>query len=1392
MAKSRNGGAAREAAKRAKARALSTGLEPSDETLDEIFARLRTGAANVAGVTFQISVAGLLLAGGRSLHDGLPTVVEIRPEGFEDVDCRLRDGGWLLVQCKQRSSTRPFGLSEIASIVAHASVAETARDYDGEVTGFAIVTNGTFAVPATGWGSTLSANDSALVSAVENALAEADRDTADARGLVARTRLIALAESPAHVAQHHLELAYELHPAAASIARAQLSADIATLSSTQRGAEVAAAQTRSVGDLDSMVSRLVETIDVAALDDAVREGVCEFADFAHGTADTESQFFSGVRVVPGHIAANRDVIRVPECESVLAALEDSNHVLIVGPSGTGKSGLLWRSAAMLQDGPMILRVLRVGTQDDALDLVRYVRLLGTSAERRVIVCVDDLGRAATEYWAEARDRLLEIPGVVVLGACRQEDLLASISTGATLLESGLSTASALRIYDRIRANGIPLTSEPEEAIARSAGLLMEFVAIATTGRRIRDVLSRQVESLRAAGELVALDSLRLVCAMHTLGREVPAARLPELLGQTESSISRGLTRLQDEHLVTSEDGVSWRGLHDLRAEVLLDLLHQTPPPTLPMTYARAIAAADIDVHPVLFRRASLRVIRTLTQTADPTQGRRLHRFQAALQPLADAIAADIESLLEESGRRDIALMIASLVDSAERLDVIAYVGATLNYIERGRPSSVDVSSYYLMAYSSRFSRIFDGNNMFQHLVTLGEGLPDWSGSARTSAIEALNADAIESVLTSTSIDSAIRFSERLEGFATVSSEVAARVYRQHEESTSDSRSLIDADLLAQLVATLARLSGLDPESLAEAFGPPLERARWAARADDFAFEATVELKPISELPASPSNLARQSVYSDTEFCEASVRAFARTAEGSQPARAYDVQAGGDPASFNSQAVFLAQRLFDACPEADVVSVELVFADMSNQLNGMRTDGQKRMRSGVVPRRVDTERSIAVQVAVVELTSAELWSGRCRSQAAIVRDLLQLIDQVPARLGDIDNSRRRSEWIALCEATAGRVARLPGLPIDRTLLDSLNEQFPLAADFDRKLREASRDTSHKAVDLISGSLLQVARGLDDPGAIGGAGMRLAGAKKILQDARDEGRLPEYAGVGALLPESLDRATTTAARLLAGFGRGDIEPRRMRSATLDVAETLSRELAEAHAERSLAALESVLGTEMVRTRLVVETNPADPAHDLKIVALVAPSDWAAAEDRLRRWTTNDRAAANFKSKAELAVVVEDRVVPIGLAVWSDSGNILPLRETELEEIASAFDTVLIGSHYQELAAAAVQELVVESYRRVRAQRRPADWPSQDDGRPLGALPGFDHDDPTVWQRAVESLRELRSLVEAQSDGDESLAAAMAGVDIANPSDTSSRFVQLAASIRIDAIDADLASS
>ena len=381
------------------------------------------------------------------------------------------------------------------------------------------------------------------------------------------------------------------------------------MASRQRQATVATAEVCSLADLDAIAARITQAIDVAGLEEAVRAGVCQPADYTDPSPAERSDFFLyGADVTPAHIAAGLDVVRPAETAAVLESLASRGHVVLAGPSGSGKSALLWRTARLIDHGRHIVRVMRVADDDDVALLVRHVRRQSPDRDLPVLVCADNLGRPGMAAWPHARRQLVELPGVKILGAARREDLTPEVSFDATVIDPRLSAQAADEIYSAIVDTALPAVLEREEALARADGLLMEFVALVTTGRRIRDVLAHQVADLALPERQLQREALRVVCAAHLLGYPVDADTLPPLLHAPSAQVGDALNRLAGEHLLKAT-GRTWRGLHDLRTEILLELLHLSPPPTLSATYAEALKVVPVAGRGAAARRAAVRLAR---------------------------------------------------------------------------------------------------------------------------------------------------------------------------------------------------------------------------------------------------------------------------------------------------------------------------------------------------------------------------------------------------------------------------------------------------------------------------------------------------------------------------------------------------------------------------------------------------------------------------------------------------------------------------------------------------------------------------------------------------------------------------------------------------------------
>lgn len=1093
--------------------------KPLAADLSEMFTMLRSGAANVAGVTYQVALSAMLLAAGRAgTVAGLP-VMAVIPEYLEDVDCQLADGSRLLVQSKERGpGAAAIANAELAEIAAHAAQALKLSDGSGlDAPGtprarLAVVTNGSFgsSLPVTGWTQTLdealtvqpsgAAVRQNLLTALRAKLKDLGLDTGLAPLVVERTHLVRQ-DAPAPAAASLLEAGLGLHPAVADLLRARLLTDLSDVAARQRQTTFDTAETRTVNDLDAMAAQLMQEVSVESLEEALRAGVCAPLNFLTPFREDPRIFYAGVSVAPGHIAAGLDVVRPHECQQVLEGLAQRGHVVITGPSGSGKSALLWLCARLAEAGPRLLQVLRVESADDVELLVRHVQRARPSGDNRIVVCIDDVGRARTGAWADARDRLLALPGVTVMAAARHEDLTPALSRGAVLVDAALTSSAAREVYEAVQASGTPVQMAREEAVGRAGGLLMEFLALVTTGRRLREVLAEQVARFDEAQRDVEREVLRLVCAAHALGFETSAETLPAALERPRAEVERALHRLVGEHMLLGTGDGGLRGLHDLRTEVLLELLHEHGLPPLGSTFAAAVSALAPASRPQALRRAATRVARACARGLEAMDATaRLTRVHFALKPLASCIAAQLRepagAILGAPQEGSAALGAAALLEVADRIDTIAYVYASLPLADAVRPPHVDRVIMLRLAWMS-----LDGMDISElppnPIQVLAPLLPQRSRQAGRAAGAAVGPDGLVRLLIAAPLADAVRLAEAAETLISLTAEQAAEAYQRlipalpHPPGCSPG---VPADLRAQLTASLASLAGLRGADVAAAFGDVTLRAVDAVASDPYGRDVEVSFMPAGELRATATDsLARPWTYSPDLACTARMVSYARRPEIPVPASAYAPEKGGDPQSENSQVVRLMRRLFDTCPEVDLVHAELWQAnDRPQQVQGV-TDGVKTILAGVLRRARDTGRYVALHAVAVEADGNESWTRRCRTQAELVLDLLTLFEKLPARLRPRDTVPARQEWMAKVQRVHEVAVALPPRPADPAAPLSPAEAEMVryaAADDDASLLEAAeQDTAKKALIHLASCLSQVANSAGNVQGLRGAGSRL---------------------------------------------------------------------------------------------------------------------------------------------------------------------------------------------------------------------------------------------------------------------------------------------------------------
>lgn len=951
---------------------------------DDLWDDLRQGARNVAGVSWQLDVCAYLLVASRA--GDLP-FAELVPEGFEDADCLAADGSRVFVQMKELGGgDRTLRPSDLADALAHAEASARGAK-------IVVVTDGRLGagLRSTGWDRSLADHPNEGMERVFQGLVTRSYTPGEASNILARSSLVQLDYRVRQRSEAMLSTALSTHPAVAGIAVSELTGTLARLSADQRKSSRQGASRVRASDLDQIIAKVQETVDVTGLDGAVAMGICSPVSFLKPEQVRPQIFYLGVDGRPDHVAADLDVIRPVELHACAEGLRNEGNVLLVGPSGSGKSVLLWRAARDLVPGARVLRVGRVSDEDDARVLARHVRLLRPSSASPVMVVADDLGRPNTTGWAHAARLLREIPSVLLMGAARAEDFTPTLLVGPTrVVEPSLDPALADSLGQHLKELGVFLRMAPREALVRADGLLMEYLALLTTGQRLRQVLATQVAELKDSDRTVQREAARLVTTAHTMGLSISAERLGRVLadesrGGALARVGDALSVLRNEHIVVS-DGDSWRGLHELRSATISQLLHESPPPTIAQTLTELAAVV-----------------------APPHAGWMLRKVAEHHPEAVSRVAAAFAQSLNADGATVADL--SAFLEGAERADNALYVQAAFPVLEQSRLPGVSVEHVAFLAYPRRnqsagFDEIGspDFDKMVRRIRTIADGLPMRSAFETTiqAACAGLDQNLLEEKLSVVDAVDAVRLLEAGQPYLKLSPELAKSLVSRMDVPYD----LWSATVWSRLAAVCHPL--LLPSEVNEVLGTPTDRVGLLCAADPTILDASVE--------DDDTVTVKRLLPLDGTGCPV-------------PRLPWDIPRAGSKDCLNASTVFCAEILKDACPELQ--RFEIITVTASGQPYCIHDDepGHKDLQRATFPNRRSVRQAVGFQAALRRAISSETWTEIVSNQVKTASELTTAATELPLRFNPYDNKRRRADWRVPLAAIRERLGSLrpPPLP-----------------------------------------------------------------------------------------------------------------------------------------------------------------------------------------------------------------------------------------------------------------------------------------------------------------------------------------------------------------------------
>ena len=342
------------------------------------------------------------------------------------------------------------------------------------------------------------------------------------------------------------------------------------------------------------IARIVETahelVDVEALTEAITAGICEIVDF--GVPDRPGAFYEGIGVRPGHVAADLLFERPTLQAEVEGGLAMRRTVLIVGPSGAGKSGLLWLTASRMSHQAIWYRLKRL-RRDDVPLVERLVRSMDPNPIAQLAFAADDMGRPDFAGWDDLVERMSYKPGVLLLGAIREEDVaLRSTAPSTQQVRPVLDAPLAESLFEELSAAGTTRWQGWREPFGLSSGLLLEYVHVLTHGDGLQRTIDQQVERRVREHRDLELSVARLVAAADICDTALTPSQLCGLTGSGAAEIGRALRRLVAEHLVLRSDDGRYAGTHRLRSAALVTSTHRLPPPALRDTLSSLVEVLD--------------------------------------------------------------------------------------------------------------------------------------------------------------------------------------------------------------------------------------------------------------------------------------------------------------------------------------------------------------------------------------------------------------------------------------------------------------------------------------------------------------------------------------------------------------------------------------------------------------------------------------------------------------------------------------------------------------------------------------------------------------------------------------------------------------------------------
>lgn len=560
---------------------------PARMSEEEAYSSSRAGARASRGFGYQHAVGAWVCAKVASGELGATDVI---PEGLEDI--QVAGDGPVYIQAKSRQASQgEFLVSDVLRFLRKMIDTRASQPRDDRSERLVLVLErGVEGTPSTPWEQSLAdlPRDNPIRVGAEGLLSSSDGSNATTTTLLSKTAVVVLPWGQVDKeTRDALSRATGLPLGAIDPLVHTLREEVCRATSQNASSELADRKVLSRQLIEKTITATARLIDINSLTTAVATGRCLPIDFE--TALDDPRFYEGIDVRPGHVVAGLPAPRAAFVDFACEALRSQHAALVTGPSGVGKSTVMWSAAYAMRDVLWFeIRRLERGDEEDIWKLLIAQRPTPSSP---VGFVVDSIGTKDPAAWDALRDLLPVDGSVLLLGSIRTEDLsMLATAANAAIVECRMDEAVARELFEGLQAQGRTLLSVWEDAYNESKGLTLEYTYALTKGERLSAVLREQIQKRERQHRSIELDVLRLVATASRWGAKVPSQVLTAVAPDAGPR-SEALRRLVGEHLIVL-DGAHYGGLHQVRASTLSSILHETPPPDLRATAMELLGVLD--------------------------------------------------------------------------------------------------------------------------------------------------------------------------------------------------------------------------------------------------------------------------------------------------------------------------------------------------------------------------------------------------------------------------------------------------------------------------------------------------------------------------------------------------------------------------------------------------------------------------------------------------------------------------------------------------------------------------------------------------------------------------------------------------------------------------------